>query len=62
MRQHALGWHAGAGSSSVGDPGRQHQLVNPPTSVAAAVAAAAAAAAAAVGAVHAAVSAVHGAA
>ncbi len=56
VRQHALGWHAGAGSSSVGVPGQQPQLVTPPTSVAVA-AAAAAAAAAAVGAVHAAVSA-----
>jgi len=52
VRQHALGWHAAAGSPPVGDPGEQHQLVNPLASFAAA------AAAAAVGAVHAAVSAV----
>ena len=54
VRQHALGWHAAADSPSVGHPGEQRQLVNPPTSVAAV---AAAAAAAAVRAVHAAVSA-----
>jgi len=50
VRQHALGWHAAAGSPPVGDPGEQHQLVNPLASFAAA--------AAAVGAVHAAVIAV----
>lgn len=38
--QHALGWHAAAGSPSFGDPGEQHQLVNLPASLAAAAAAA----------------------